>query len=60
MKPIWKDGKLAVELHKPEVIVLYKARDIGRSLEALHQETGAALVAAINAILVEKGIENVV
>jgi hypothetical protein len=40
-----------VELHKPDVAALEKARDIGRALEALHQASGAPLVAAINAIL---------
>lgn len=57
MKPIWKDGKLTVELHKPEVVTLQKARELGNTMTAMHQEAGAALVAAIDAILTEKGVE---
>lgn len=53
MKPILRDGKLAIELHKPEVSLLERARDIGRQLEALHQATGAPLVAAIDAVLAQ-------
>ena len=56
MKPLWKDKQLQVELHKPEVSLLEKARELGQALTALHQETGAPLVAAIDAILTgEKG-----
>ena len=51
MKPIWKDGKLGVELHKPEVSVLERCREIGQQLAAMHQAAGAPLVAAINAVL---------
>ena len=51
MKPIWKDGKLTVELHKPDVAVLEKARELGRALEAMQQATGSALVDAIDPIL---------
>ena len=43
-----------MELHKPEVALLEKARDLGEALTALHQDTGAPLVAAIDAII-EKG-----
>lgn len=54
MKPVFEDGILSVELHKPERATLEKARDLGKALEAMHQETGAPLVAAIDAILNEK------
>lgn len=51
MKPHYKDGKLTVELHKPDVSVLERARAIGQALAAMNQETGAGLVAAVDAIL---------
>lgn len=54
MKPIWKDGKLTVELHKPDEDVLRKALTIGEALDAMNQATGAPLVAAVNAILFPK------
>jgi hypothetical protein len=54
MKPLFEDGKLTVELHKPERATLERAKAIGQALEALHQETGAPLVAAIQAILEAK------
>lgn len=54
MKPVWKDGALKVELHKPDRAILDKARDIGNTMTAMHQEAGKALVAAIDAILIEK------
>ena len=60
MKPLWKNGKLVVELHKPELILLRRAKDLGRQLNAMHQETGAPLVDAINVILGEKGEEDTV
>lgn len=51
MKPVFSDGKLSVVLHKPEVSLLERARDIGKALESLHQPTGAMLVAAVDDIL---------
>ena len=51
MKPILKDGKLTVELHKPEIETLGKAREIGLKLIACSQETGQALVDAVTVIL---------
>ena len=51
MKPVFSDGKLSVELHKPEISILEKARDLGSALEAMHQECGAPLVAACDAVL---------
>lgn len=51
MKPIWKDNELRVELHKPEIAVLKKAREIGQALQAMHQSQGETMVTAINAIL---------
>ena len=51
MKPILIDGKLSVELNVHERGVLVKARDIGVLLQQLHQESGAQLVAAIDAVL---------
>ena len=53
MKPIWKNGKLTVELHKPDIVALQKARDIGEALTAMAQSTGEALVNAIEVILTE-------
>jgi hypothetical protein len=54
MKPVLNEGKLSVELNVRERNDLAKARDIGVLLEQLHQDTGAALVAAINAILADE------
>jgi hypothetical protein len=54
MKPLFTDGKLSVELHKPERAVLERAKAIGEALEAMHQEQGAPLVAACVAILEAK------
>ena len=51
MKPVFKDGKLTVELHKPEIQALQKARTIGQSLQILNQDSGLPLVEAIDAIL---------
>ena len=51
MKPIWRDGKLLVELHKPDIAALEKARSIGYALIAMNQENGQALVSATEAIL---------
>lgn len=51
MKPLWKDGKLVVELHKPDVAILEKARAIGKALTAMNQGTGEPLVEAIDAIV---------
>ena len=51
MKPIWKNGKLVVELHKPDVAILTKAMTIGAALTAMQQPTGPPLVEAVAAIL---------
>ena len=51
MRPLWKDGKLTVELHKPDVAILAKALAIGAALTAMAQETGPPLVEAVAAIL---------
>jgi len=48
MKPIWRDGKLTVELHKPDEAALLKARDIGAALVAMHQDSGQPIVDAID------------
>ena len=51
MKPIWKDGTLTVELHKPDTAILEKASDIGEALTAMGQTTGKALTDAVDAVL---------
>ena len=51
MKPIWKDGKLTVDLHKPEIELLKRARVVGLSLVAMHQDHGQELADVITAIL---------
>ena len=51
MKPIYENGELRVELHKPDVAVLEKAWDIAQALIAMGQPTGAPLVAALADIL---------
>ena len=58
MKPIWKDGKLTVELHKPDKTILLKARAIGQALEAMNQDPGKPLVDAIDDILGDTPPEN--
>lgn len=55
MRPVLTDGKLTVELAVRERETLSKARELGVLLDSLHQPTGAALVAAVDAILVAKG-----
>ena len=35
MKPVFKNGALSVDLHKPEVALLEKARELGEALNAL-------------------------
>jgi hypothetical protein len=57
VKPKFSDGVLSVELHKPEVAILERARAIGQALEAMHQESGAPLVAACDAILKPAEVE---
>ena len=57
MKPLWKNGSLLVELHKPEIALLEKARELGKALSALHQPTGEPLIAAINKILNEEEMD---
>ena len=51
MKPVLREGKLSVELHKPDIAVLEKALDIGHMLESLHRKNGTQLIAAIDAVL---------
>ena len=51
MKPIWKNGKLTVELHKPDESILRRARELGEALTAMNQDTGKPLVEAVDAIL---------
>jgi len=51
MRPLWKDGKLTVELHKPDRVILVKAREIGEALRAMNQERGTPLIEAVDAIL---------
>lgn len=53
MKPVLKEGALKVELNVHETATLQKAREIGILLESMHQESGAPLIAAVNAILAE-------
>lgn len=54
MRPILNDGKLTVELTIPEQTILLKAKNLGILLETLHQPTGPALVAAVEAILAKE------
>jgi len=51
MKPIWKNDKLTVELHVPEIAALKKTRNIGKALVAMNQPNGQMLVDAVDAIL---------
>ena len=51
MKPIWKNEKLTVELHVPEITALKKTRNIGKALVAMNQPNGQMLVDAVDAIL---------
>ena len=51
MKPILKDGKLVVTLHKVERTQLLSVIHIGRMLVALHQDEGATLIEAADAVL---------
>ena len=51
MKPIYENGELRVELHKPDRAVLEKAWDLAQGLVAMGQPTGAPLVAALADIL---------
>ena len=55
MKPVLTDGRLTVELNQRERDTLARARDIGVLLDQMHQTTGAALIAAVDAVLCEKG-----
>ena len=55
MKPHFKDGKLTVELHRPDVVILSKALAIGSALTVMAQDTGPPLVDAITAILTQAG-----
>ena len=58
MKPIWRNGTLTVELHKPDESILRKAQAIGEALTAMNQDTGEALVSAIRAILGDEGVDD--
>ena len=51
MTPVWKDGVFRVELHKPDISALHKARDIGAALIQMAQTKGSALVQAIDEVL---------
>ncbi len=51
MRPTWIDEKLGVELHKPDAVILKKARIIGQMLLELHQPEGQELVDATETIL---------
>ena len=51
MKPILKDGKLVVELHKPDVALLKRARELGLLLSLVDEGIGGPLVETINATL---------
>ena len=51
MRPIWRDSRLTVELHKPDETLLRKARELGEALTAMNQDTGKPLVEAVDAIL---------
>jgi hypothetical protein len=57
MKPVLINGKLSVELNTLERRTLEKARVVGVLLDQLHQPDGAALVAAVNAVLSTDGPE---
>jgi hypothetical protein len=43
-----------VELNVHERLTLAKAKDLGVLLDQLHQNTGAPLIAAVNAILTDQ------
>lgn len=51
MKPVWKNGEFTVELHKPELAMLERCRDLGQCLIKMHQESGCGLVKAIDKVL---------
>ena len=51
MRPIWRENRLTVELHKPDETLLRKARELGEALTAMNQDTGKPLVEAVDAIL---------
>ena len=51
MRPIWRENRLTVELHKPDETLLRKARELGEALTAMNQDTGKLLVDAVDAIL---------
>ena len=42
---------LTVEFHKPDIVALTKARDIGQALVAMNQAKGQELVDIIDSIL---------
>lgn len=56
MKPHFKNGRLTVELHKPDEALLRKARELGEALTAMNQPTGQPLVEAVDAILGPSGV----
>ena len=51
MRPIWRDNRLLVELHKPDEAMLRRARELGEALTAMNQDTGKPLVDAVDEIL---------
>ena len=51
MRPVLKDDLLGVEMHKPDIAQLEKARVIGRLLLKMHQPEGTELINAVGTIL---------
>jgi hypothetical protein len=51
MKPHFRNGKLTVQLHRPDEAVLRRARELGEAFSAMNQDTGKPLVDAVDAIL---------
>ena len=51
MKPTLIDDELVIELHKPDVAVLERARKIGKTLVKLHQPEGEELVVVLDLVL---------
>jgi len=59
MKPVLKDGKLLVELHKPDITFLRRVRDFGRTLAVMREDLGVLLVEDASTILQECGVETI-
>ena len=58
MKPHFRNGKLTVELHKPDEAVLRRARELGEAFTAMNQDTGKPLIEAVDAILEPPAVED--